>query len=165
MRFMGLSPRGRGKPRPVVHPAPTARSIPAWAGETLRALIFKTATEVYPRVGGGNTQNALNRSARNGLSPRGRGKRICEGIDIPECGSIPAWAGETSGAGAAAVLAKVYPRVGGGNEGVGFFAVPPAGLSPRGRGKRLEVYEVAQLIGSIPAWAGETPALPRRRFG
>ena len=32
---------------------------------------------------------------RAGLSPRGRGKQERDGLLIPVCRSIPAWAGET----------------------------------------------------------------------
>ena len=50
----GLSPRGRGKPADTPITADTPRSIPAWAGETLRTLRLTLPVRVYPRVGGGN---------------------------------------------------------------------------------------------------------------
>ena len=51
-----------------------ARSIPAWAGETSRGRLTKSAIKVYPRVGGGNAERGTERSDDDGLSPRGRGK-------------------------------------------------------------------------------------------
>ena len=91
----GLSPRGRGK-----HAAPAsrrieARSIPAWAGETLQAYIPPNATKVYPRVGGGNILYPYKRLVNTGLSPRGRGKLILLYHRFGVYRSIPAWAGET----------------------------------------------------------------------
>ena len=50
----GLSPRGRGKPRTVIHTSGRGRSIPAWAGETQPGSAPRTPNMVYPRVGGGN---------------------------------------------------------------------------------------------------------------
>ena len=54
--------------------------------------------------------------------------------------------------------ATVYPRVGGGNAPVSCQAISWRGLSPRGRGKRLGRLRIVAIGGSIPAWAGETPA-------
>ena len=131
----GLSPRGRGKlPQQVVGQFGRG-SIPAWAGETARRPSAPVALRVYPRVGGGNGLPASRAIAVDGLSPRGRGKL---GRDCPDCGaprSIPAWAGETSGAGQSLVGTGVYPRVGGGNLSKLSKLSPGGGLSPRGRGK------------------------------
>ena len=71
------------------------RSIPAWAGETMRISLQKQFAQVYPRVGGGNPyeHNAIDKD--EGLSPRGRGKLLL-GVQKGEGErSIPAWAGET----------------------------------------------------------------------
>ena len=51
-----------------------------------------------------------------GLSPRGRGKRAFPVECRDGGGSIPAWAGETLQQEINAILMKVYPRVGGGND-------------------------------------------------
>ena len=50
----GLSPRGRGKQFWLSTPQIPARSIPAWAGETINNATPPESSEVYPRVGGGN---------------------------------------------------------------------------------------------------------------
>ena len=94
-----------------------------------------------------------------GLSPRGRGKLpACKQV-VSNYRSIPAWAGETAKSVNDLVPLMVYPRVGGGNEGVGTLGNNSEGLSPRGRGKHAGGVEQRYIIGSIPAWAGETPRL------
>ena len=70
--------------------------------------------------------------------------------------SIPAWAGETTPLTAAFMPARVYPRVGGGNNPANRSAAKPEGLSPRGRGKPQDITQVQTQDRSIPAWAGET---------
>ena len=102
-------------------------------------MVSSRASQVYPRVGGGNGTGPPALPAGMGLSPRGRGKPAVTYIgDGPE-GSIPAWAGETSEAGRKAIVRM-------------------AGLSPRGRGKRCHPRPHTGPPGSIPAWAGETEA-------
>ena len=54
------------------------------------------------------------------------------------------------------IVQPVYPRVGGGNNSFAQYLVVLAGLSPRGRGKRLKSVATGVNGGSIPAWAGET---------
>ena len=70
-------------------------SIPAWAGETQRLGGSHSPLEVYPRVGGGNGLADGEVGIGQGLSPRGRGKRLGVEIQLLGQGSIPAWAGET----------------------------------------------------------------------
>ena len=54
--------------------------------------------------------------------------------------------------------------MGGGNQGLHYFALDTGGLSPRGRGKPGPIALVAGVVGSIPAWAGETrPYCPGSR--
>ena len=50
----------------------------------------------------------------------------------------------------------VYPRVGGGNQGAQSPPQGYKGLSPRGRGKLIEYWDMWNNGRSIPAWAGET---------
>ena len=51
---------------------------------------------------------------------------------------------------------QVYPRVGGGNGRHVVNYVTKYGLSPRGRGKRIQEGSIEAIPRSIPAWAGET---------
>ena len=111
---------------------------------------------VYPRVGGGNGTTMVENPNWKGLSPRGRGKRVCRRKGCGADRSIPAWAGETPSSATSLPLRSVYPRVGGGNSAAALFLSLPLGLSPRGRGKRFIGYEISAAYRSIPAWAGET---------
>ena len=92
----GLSPRGRGKPAVDLPLMLGVGSIPAWAGETGEIGRRGSARGVYPRVGGGNEvlPNAWI-TVKEGLSPRGRGKRQAAAGFAAAARSIPAWAGET----------------------------------------------------------------------
>ena len=118
--------------------------------------------EVYPRMGGGNADEAAFAQPANGLSPHGRGKPL----DIPQAGgqtgSIPAWAGETPERLPRPGFRPVYPRMGGGNIHRERRDCQTAGLSPHGRGKRHAGVLRHQPAGSIPAWAGETEDLELR---
>ena len=154
--IVGLSPRGRGKHRPVHLQRIERRSIPAWAGETSSPVTGASTIKVYPRVGGGNPRTRPPTRASSGLSPRGRGKQRIVESDRYRSGSIPAWAGETRLPISPLTARKVYPRVGGGNISERSSAHISAGLSPRGRGKHAEYWGIVQQIRSIPAWAGET---------
>ena len=158
---IGLSPRGRGKPHCEPPVDESARSIPAWAGETPLHKPRAGPKKVYPRVGGGNSTSALVCARSPGLSPRGRGKPSRIISQIFSRGSIPAWAGETTMLLRRPTLIWVYPRVGGGNSSGSSDSIFQTGLSPRGRGKLPKLFLRASRLGSIPAWAGETPSLPR----
>ena len=152
----GLSPRGRGKRRPLILSFRRKGSIPAWAGETFRHDHEHGFATVYPRVGGGNRSHTVGGQYGFGLSPRGRGKQIEAYLDGLAQRSIPAWAGETRSAGRSRSRSRVYPRVGGGNLVAEMPIGSGRGLSPRGRGKRADADRPADNAGSIPAWAGET---------
>ena len=154
----GLSPRGRGKHGGFIRLQSSPGSIPAWAGETLSSSWIAQPHAVYPRVGGGNCIQVIADRRKAGLSPRGRGKPVGCAPSPVEVGSIPAWAGETQTGLLATFLNRVYPRVGGGNSIARLTRSREPGLSPRGRGKRASVHTQCRRCGSIPAWAGETPA-------
>ena len=159
----GLSPRGRGKLHCETRRLRGNRSIPAWAGETSRLIAWCEHGRVYPRVGGGNTFNLLVGDASDGLSPRGRGKPLPKAPGENRGRSIPAWAGETSSNLFKCRCARVYPRVGGGNNHKDDLGPYLNGLSPRGRGKPNQLLGLLAKLGSIPAWAGETRRSWRRR--
>ena len=162
---MGLSPRGRGKPKPWTQSSQPRGSIPAWAGETGRPDSDKSDSEVYPRVGGGNAYRRRSFRRPQGLSPRGRGKPAVNPAAGRRPRSIPAWAGETPGQLRRRYPHTVYPRVGGGNFLLPVLASIFRGLSPRGRGKPAYCAAAAVHAGSIPAWAGETNEQRRNSQG
>ena len=156
----GLSPRGRGNHLPSRRITPAGRSIPAWAGEPLRCQPISDKEEVYPRVGGGTPDPVSAGWRHGGLSPRGRGNRNADAVEVQLKRSIPAWAGEpVIGAGRVVGLG-VYPRVGGGTRAASNFLDFHRGLSPRGRGNRDGADYQGKGRRSIPAWAGEPSATP-----
>ena len=152
----GLSPRGRGKPGVADDRHMAFRSIPAWAGETDPMQEYGEKGEVYPRVGGGNDPAPFRWDRFGGLSPRGRGKRPGNSQENQGIGSIPAWAGETCALTIRTPGPRVYPRVGGGNSPGRTDTTISGGLSPRGRGKPIQMPAGQPPGRSIPAWAGET---------
>ena len=154
----GLSPRGRGKLQDWQRGHIGIGSIPAWAGETRPGRRLCPQCRVYPRVGGGNRLLLYLITREPGLSPRGREKRIGGKFPARMPGSIPAWAGETGPTIGDRAGQKVYPRVGGGNLGLGGGPGLERGLSPRGRGKLMTAPRLSRDARSIPAWAGETPS-------
>ena len=76
----GSSPRGRGKPRSPITRLHERGLIPAWAGKTQIDGNNGTHGSAHPRVGGENVENLLAGRARDGSSPRGRGKHAHEGV-------------------------------------------------------------------------------------
>ena len=152
----GLSPRVRGKRGVCVAEARWTGSIPACAGETGGLRRIRGRWWVYPRVCGGNVISCQQAGYARGLSPRVRGKLPMREGKTPCPRSIPACAGETPTAPAIAGHAGVYPRVCGGNYSAGCVQSGQHGLSPRVRGKRFNISATGNLVGSIPACAGET---------
>ena len=132
-------------------------SIPAWAGEPGTRSGPKRASTVYPRVGGGTTYQGGADDHVQGLSPRGRGNRQTACTRFRRNRSIPAWAGEPLVLYYRTDMKQVYPRVGGGTMNSWANSHCLWGLSPRGRGNRVDRYGPVLASGSIPAWAGEPP--------
>ncbi len=151
----GLSPRVRGNlPADALVEAEDG-SIPACAGEPLAAESCVAESGVYPRVCGGTSVVVLRLASIFGLSPRVRGNlgNISAGPDAT--GSIPACAGEPYPPQISCPRAQVYPRVCGGTLTAGFHTDGIAGLSPRVRGNLDIDLDLATIMRSIPACAGE----------
>ena len=156
----GLSPRVRGNP-PQPTPRPLRpRSIPACAGEPMKASVYGCGVTVYPRVCGGTSPGRFPVGADQGLSPRVRGNRQAVAGQLPFEGSIPACAGEPVAVYPVNVGVRVYPRVCGGTTTSPRAMLPLEGLSPRVRGNLLLRLAASERDGSIPACAGEpTPCV------
>ena len=155
-RWVGSSPRGRGKPPSPSWAQSAHRLIPAWAGKTEMGGIEPPARRAHPRVGGENLKTPWFQCSRWGSSPRGRGKRdpSAEGRIIR--GLIPAWAGKTRAKAPCASAVWAHPRVGGENRGATANTISDQGSSPRGRGKRRGKGRERRRRRLIPAWAGKT---------
>ncbi len=97
----------------------------------------------------------IRRVAGTGLSPRVRGNRRLIQERIADAGSIPARAGEPEHGPTTPQRRGVYPRACGGTESKSVAQSTLTGLSPRVRGNREQVNQVAAASRSIPARAGE----------
>ncbi len=97
-RPAGLSPRVRGSQPFFRERKEARRSIPACAGEPRVWAAAFARSEVYPRVCGGASYAGIRAPVNLGLSPRVRGSQAAVQNDIAYPGSIPACAGEPSGA-------------------------------------------------------------------
>ena len=162
----GLSPRVRGNP---VVSSPRVRrrgSIPACAGEPMRATPPTGRRKVYPRVCGGTAALAAGGVAGAGLSPRVRGNPGLRILTAYPPRSIPACAGEPPPCRRTRCCLWVYPRVCGGTRSELLIPWKSLGLSPRVRGNHRQNVQPRLRRGSIPACAGEPRtqrAVPRQR--
>ena len=156
----GLSPRVRGN-RPAARArTPSARSIPACAGEPTSSTGDTNWPRVYPRVCGGTGASDRAVLLSGGLSPRVRGNRASRQRRRRRRRSIPACAGEPLTRFNSLRRKQVYPRVCGGTPS---STAPPAcdcGLSPRVRGNPQQGSNFVVRFRSIPACAGEPPPGP-----
>ena len=114
---------------------------------------------VYPRVCGGTRHPQIGCNDGGGLSPRMRGNPPPPGRRRPAGRSIPAYAGEPPTKSTTFPPASVYPRVCGGTDSCGSRNRKVCGLSPRMRGNLGGCCGTGQYVGSIPAYAGEPPAI------
>ena len=156
----GLSPRVRGNQGVGAGPCMGKGSIPACAGEPLLLGALYVGAEVYPRVCGGTVRILIRCEIDKGLSPRVRGNHAVPKVDSQPPGSIPACAGEPRSKRTIMAAMPVYPRVCGGTIDLPVRAMIIRGLSPRVRGNLMAACDFFFHNGSIPACAGEPPALP-----
>ena len=155
-RWVGSSPRGRGKRRRLVCFPWRRRLIPAWAGKTTKMWKYERRDEAHPRVGGENARESPVRVGGLGSSPRGRGKQLQDSAPTRVRGLIPAWAGKTTRPSRLRMACTAHPRVGGENSRMKENAEKARGSSPRGRGKHRGGRNPDYRKRLIPAWAGKT---------
>ena len=151
----GLSPRVRGNRPSLSHTRRGRRSIPACAGEPVRANSPIFADGVYPRVCGGTRLLTEPVTSVMGLSPRVRGNQGLYGPCAPRLRSIPACAGEPGWRARPCRTPQVYPRVCGGTLNSSLLVLLEPGLSPRVRGNHADQSHAGEHRRSIPACAGE----------
>ena len=152
----GSSPRGRGTRIFADLIRESGRFIPAWAGNTGRAVELRLLFSVHPRVGGEHFLGAAQIQTVDGSSPRGRGTRFnrigrCRGRRF-----IPAWAGNTRRRPVVLIAVAVHPRVGGEHPSIVQQYLRYSGSSPRGRGTPSRLPGLSKRQRFIPAWAGNT---------
>ena len=162
----GTSPRVRGKR--VLQPSGDLRVgyIPARAGEASTTGSRTRGTAVHPRACGGSVIGGIALPRKYGTSPRVRGKPCAGGRKGYLGGYIPARAGEAVMGSAGTPRPTVHPRACGGSPTSRRRATRGYGTSPRVRGKH-HCHELDQdVLGYIPARAGEAAAddaRPQRR--
>ncbi len=153
--YLGLSPRVRGNLRGLLDYLGHSGSIPACAGEPVRAGAVRRHPTVYPRVCGGTCRDGRDNRCELGLSPRVRGNPNQSVTDLVAVRSIPACAGEPALPRYRPRCHRVYPRVCGGTFHECTDVRQSNGLSPRVRGNPQKPRSQPILFGSIPACAGE----------
>ena len=165
LRSRGLSPRVRGNPGGVEADVAGSGSIPACAGEPVRAGGDRAGGRVYPRVCGGTGSASCCAPPQRGLSPRVRGNQPPPRPATPRHGSIPACAGEPRPPPGGPLRRRVYPRVCGGTRRPGAQRLVFQGLSPRVRGNRTCRVDVASCRSVYPRVCGGTPWVKLPRLG
>ena len=110
-------------------------------------------------MGGGIGRVVHGQAQGECLSPRGRGNLVPTPLHLQPEVSIPAWAGEPWPGPQWQGGDSVYPRVGGGTTPVERTRLHYPCLSPRGRGNLQSRQATWWVVLSIPAYAGEPPAL------
>ena len=114
-RFVGSSPRMRGKPFPELHQYGKGRIIPAHAGQTpLPDPAHRVRTD-HPRACGANCHVCYCLRLGAGSSPRMRGKLADCGCFVGSVRIIPAHAGQTTAIEVAPNSATDHPRACGAN--------------------------------------------------
>ena len=161
----GLSPRMRGNPPCMLGGEGLSRSIPAHAGEPCTRAGTSPGPGVYPRACGGTDDPCHADTLLEGLSPRMRGNRLPEAVQVEGIGSIPAHAGEPGFRWRKGSPGGVYPRACGGTVAPSAVEWAAWGLSPRMRGNRIARKVASIFPGSIPAHAGEPPGDGRAPSG
>ncbi len=151
----GQSPHARGSHKISARGVFTDWSIPACAGEPMRACSQKWRTMVNPRMRGGARYPTGHSRPCSGQSPHARGslKNLIRRYGLP--GSIPAYAGEPGLRPATKRPDGVNPRIRGGAAHFGADGVAEVGQSPHTRGSHFSAQNNAMRIRSIPAYAGE----------
>ena len=152
----GSSPRVRGKPALAARMAAAMGLIPACAGKTAIWVAHRLGASAHPRVCGENGTPLSAEEAREGSSPRVRGKLALTGGAHDPPGLIPACAGKTQSAPKQSTASAAHPRVCGENLRRWRGARCGLGSSPRVRGKRAAFPPARRLQRLIPACAGKT---------
>ena len=137
--------------------------IPAHAGKTVCSSLALSCLPAHPRACGENCSGCRPRSGREGSSPRMRGKRFPMSSVPPLDRLIPAHAGKTPPPPGSSIPVAAHPRACGENRSMTIVIRPPAGSSPRMRGKLTAKSLTPFQSGLIPAHAGKTGPLPLSR--
>ena len=153
---MGSSPRMRGSPVCASCFSSVAGIIPAHAGLTCPRTLDAAGGGDHPRACGAHFLRKIKKVLDKGSSPRMRGSRKDELVELAKGGIIPAHAGLTKVCIAETDQTRDHPRACGAHAFLLSRFLPTLGSSPRMRGS-LYLAAVSYLgRGIIPAHAGLT---------
>ena len=152
----GSSPLARGTRLEHRDDQAIAGLIPARAGNTLRGSGLCLLRGAHPRSRGEHPARPIMMSAGTGSSPLARGTPDVPINPEPEPGLIPARAGNTRRSLRALEGGRAHPRSRGEHWELANPAVPRRGSSPLARGTRWRKKLMAEVVGLIPARAGNT---------
>ena len=156
LRKWGSSPRMRGTPHVHEVAARIRGIIPAYAGNTGSAICCMRYGRDHPRVCGEHSILVFSRWNVLGSSPRMRGTPLDFPLDSLTLGIIPAYAGNTTSCPRYPCRCRDHPRVCGEHTYESTAPDIMKGSSPRMRGTLAGVGQFANLLGIIPAYAGNT---------
>ena len=157
----GSSPRMRGTLGFAIVLPSIFGIIPAYAGNTCLRCCKTRKTRDHPRVCGEHSPCAVACASCLGSSPRMRGTLIKRVPSVLNIGIIPAYAGNTRlSVGVHGVLGD-HPRVCGEHAIINGTLILSKGSSPRMRGTPENVSRGNLVQGIIPAYAGNTVAVPK----
>ena len=146
----------RGKRKPKPHDPSTERITPAYAGKTLRQLLYSAAIADHPRVCGENYAHSLPADLPCGSPPRMRGKHLPSGTALLLNRITPAYAGKTMCFRLSVLLRADHPRVCGENVDFKYARGGAYGSPPRMRGKLILPLTFGGIRRITPAYAGKT---------
>ena len=156
----GSSPRMRGTHDWLLDMMCWSRIIPAYAGNTRSRSPRRTRVGDHPRVCGEHFFDLSGDGSDTGSSPRMRGTHARRLGRPAGGGIIPAYAGNTSKATRLCRGRRDHPRVCGEHRIVRVRVTAISGSSPRMRGTPVCSTCTPRNTGIIPAYAGNTRALP-----
>ena len=152
----GSSPRMRGTHRQLPVHVTIRGIIPAYAGNTRRAVRSALPRGDHPRVCGEHNPTVQSATGSTGSSPRMRGTPAGRARPVNAPGIIPAYAGNTVLVFWCLSRFWDHPRVCGEHGQLDMAELVDQGSSPRMRGTRRTWVALCRWWGIIPAYAGNT---------
>ena len=153
---LGSSPLARGT-QPLPCPGRgTPGLIPARAGNTQPSPATSQPAGAHPRSRGEHARLGCHFCSSEGSSPLARGTRCLECGVLLVSGLIPARAGNTTASIIVPKISRAHPRSRGEHVPVVSHSPVWAGSSPLARGTRHIAHKRRQILGLIPARAGNT---------
>ncbi len=153
---LGPSPRGWGKLGGPVSAGKRYRTIPTRVGKTPRCGRCRPWSPDHPHAGGENDPGVWQAIRSIGPSPRGWGKLVVPGVFAAIRRTIPTRVGKTATQPVLPVPDSDHPHAGGENQPEGLNVAECCGPSPRGWGKRPDIYRAVVELRTIPTRVGKT---------